>query len=101
MLHDLSAMQSRGVSTEDGLRKGAPVWSDASTIYFVGAGTSEMRKTDLYALNISGGAPQPLTADDSVKTDPIVATGGRFVVFTAGGTNPLGGRGGAGGRGGG
>lgn len=103
MVHDLRTMQS--TPTADGLRKTTPTWGDANTIYFVGAPSSETRKTDLYAVDISGRAPRALTSDDSVKVDPVIASGGKFVVFTAGGANPLaraavGGRGGAGAGGG-
>ena len=98
MLRDLRTQQDRefGPST---LRAASMIWADEKTLIASGVQGNEIRKTDLFSLSVDGGAPVQLTTDDSLKTDPVVARGGRFVVFTA--STPAAGGGGRGGRGGG
>ena len=100
VLRDLRTQQERVLDNALS-RMLAMTWSDARTLILAGAQDSAARKTDIYSLSVEGGAPVPLTTDDSVKTDPNVVPGGRFVVFTSGGANPLAAGGGRGGRGGG
>lgn len=106
VVRDLRTQEERTLA-DGGLRKVTMSWaSDGKTLYVVGAQSGDARKTDVFALGIEGGAPTALTSDDSVKTDAVAIPGGRFVLFVAGGRNPLarggaaGGRGGAGGPGG-
>ncbi|MDB4875861.1 MAG: hypothetical protein JWM41_2307 [Gemmatimonadetes bacterium] len=101
VLRDLRTQQERSL-TDGGLRKVSMSWStDGTTLYVVGARNGDARKTDLFALKVDGGAVAALTTDDSVKTDAVAIPGGRYVLFTAGGRNPLArGGGGTGGRGG-
>ncbi|MEP6492928.1 MAG: M20/M25/M40 family metallo-hydrolase [bacterium] len=100
VVRDLATQHDR-VIADGGLRKVALAWSsDGKSLYAVGAPTGETKKTDIYALNLEGGAPSTLTSDDSVKADVVIVPGGRYLLFAAGGRNPLA-RGGAGGRGGG
>ena len=100
VVRDLATQQEHAIA-DGGLRKVSLAWSgDGKTLYVVGAASGEARKTDIFAVTIDGGAPSPLTTDDSVKTDAVVVPGGRYLLFTAGGRNPLA-RGAAGGRGGG
>jgi hypothetical protein len=101
MIRDLKTQQDRPLST-GGVRRAGMTWGGSTTLYFIGVDGADARKTDLYSVDVDGGSPRPLTSDDSVKTDPVVAARGRFVLFTVGGANPLAGRGGGGaGRGGG
>jgi len=98
VVRDLRTQQERTIA-DGGLRKVSLSWaSDGKSVYVVGAQSSDARKTDIFAVPIDGGAPTVLTADDSVKTDAMAIPGGRFLLFTAGGRNPLA-RGGGGGRG--
>jgi Tol biopolymer transport system component len=103
MLRDLRTQQDR-VLAAGMLRVASMAWADEKTLIVSGVQGNEIRKTDLFSLSVDGGSPVQLTTDDSLKTDPVVARGGRFVVFTA--STPAaagggrGGRGGGGGRGG-
>ncbi|HEY9226981.1 MAG TPA: hypothetical protein VIP11_10060, partial [Gemmatimonadaceae bacterium] len=88
MIRDLATQQERPLA-DGGLRRASVIWLDAKTLIVAGAQSADARKTDLFSVSIDGGAATPLTTDDSVKTDPVVAPGGRFVVFTAGGASPI------------
>jgi Tol biopolymer transport system component len=59
--------------------------ADGRELYFIGAKESETASSDIYAVSVgaglSAGAPRPLTSGPGFKVSPIVAPGGKYIVY--------------------
>jgi len=79
-----------GVETvllDGGLLKGELVFSASGReLYFVGAKKSEAASSDIYripaAAGLPGDVPRPLTSGPGFKVAPIVAHGGKYIIYS-------------------
>ncbi len=92
---------------DGGLLKAQLAWSgDGREVYFVGTTEQDAKANDIYATSESLPQPRPITTGGGFKASPVVAKGGRFLVYTVAAASPFppagaAGGGPAGGRGGG
>jgi len=78
-----------GVETvlpDGGLLKGQLAFrADGKEVYFVGAKESELASSDIYAIPVetepAGIVPRPLTSGPGFKVGPIVAPGGKCIIY--------------------
>jgi Tol biopolymer transport system component len=89
VVRDLRTQEERVLSDTSLIKVALAFSSDGRAMYLLGTPAGEQRRTNLYAVSESG-AISALTNDDSVKTNPIVVPGGRFLVYTVGGASPVG-----------
>ncbi len=94
---DLKTGQDRTLA-DGGLLKSSLTFSaDGAIVYFVGSREATSAATDIFATSLDRAEPQQLTSGPGVKTAPVAAAGGQFLVYQTGAPSPFGGAG-AGGR---
>jgi len=87
---------------DGGLLKNQLAWSgDGREVYFVGtAEQPDVKGNDVYATSESAAQPRPVTSGAGFKASPIVAPGGRHLMYTPAAASPFPAAAGGGGRGG-
>ena len=75
---------------DGGLLKGQMVWSgDGREVYFVGTPEQDATGNDIYATSESLAQPRPITTGPGFKASPLVARGGRYLVYVAAPGSPF------------
>ncbi len=76
---DVASVGRRGLDTQDGTMSFAPRFApDGRTVAF---SLTKGGNTDLYRMNIDGGAPERLTVTPSIETAPSYSPDGSQIVF--------------------
>lgn len=84
VVRELASGRER-VLEDGGLVKAELAWSaDGETLYVAGAKPGETDRSDIYAFGASG-PPRKVTGGAGVKGDPIVAPGGRYLLYSVSG----------------
>jgi Tol biopolymer transport system component len=75
---------------DGGLLKGQLAWSgDGREVYFVGTAEQDAKSNDLYLTSESLSQPRAVTTGAGFKASPVVAKGGRYLLYTAAATSPF------------
>ena len=81
VVRELASGRERTID-DGGLVKDRLAWSaDGRTLYVVAARDGQADRSDIYAIPVDGGAPRPVTDGPGFKGAPIVAPGGRYLVY--------------------
>lgn len=75
---------------DGGLLKGQMAWGgDGREVYFVGTPEQDATSNDIYATSESLAQPRPITTGPGFKASPLVARGGRYLVYVAASGSPF------------
>src|SRR5690606_27640993 len=81
VVRELASGRERTID-DGGLVKDRLAWgADGRTLYVVAARDGQADRSDIYAIPVDGGAPRPVTDGPGFKGAPIVAPGGRYLVY--------------------
>src|SRR5690606_16840365 len=81
VVRELASGRERTID-DGGLVKERLAWgADGRTLYVVAARDGQADRSDIYAIPVDGGAPRPVTDGPGFKGAPIVAPGGRYLVY--------------------
>jgi dipeptidyl aminopeptidase/acylaminoacyl peptidase len=56
-------------------------WSPDRSFIVIAANAGDINRRHLWKVNVAGGAPQQLTADNSIEMAPVILGGGRQIAF--------------------
>ena len=89
VVRDLKSGRERTLP-DGGLLKGQLAWSgDGAAIYFVGTPEQDAKSNDIYATSESASQPRAITTGATFKASPVVARGGRHLLYTVAAASPF------------